>query len=290
MSQAMAQHTVELLKETDQILDFGEAFALSEDGSFLYVTNVIGGPFERDSKSFVSRIDLEGNMLEREWISGNMNAPKDICRYGGKLYLADLSEVVVIDIASASIEKKIPAEGANTLHNMTVNEKGVVYCSDMFSGTVYRLEDSVLVPYVTGLGYAAGIYAEGDDLYLLTSSGFGGGFFAGPNASQGGERPQMPSGKLVKIAADNTQTVLTESISAMGNGITKIKEGEFVVTDWTGKMYYVNADGTTEQLLDYTDAHIPCGMLHYDKATSRLLMTTDENNTVRIYRLNGVER
>jgi hypothetical protein len=75
----------------------------------LYVSLIDGGGWDVDGKGGVAKLSLDGKKYDGNWVSG-LNAPKGLGMYGNHLYAADISEVVVIDIPSGKIEKKIPIE------------------------------------------------------------------------------------------------------------------------------------------------------------------------------------
>ena len=274
-----SQVRLKTLVETEPHFDFCEGFAPDPSGQFLYLTNTVGNPLEADGKGFISRIDLEGNILEQEWLNTGLNAPKDICIHGDKLYIADLSDVVEVDIPTASISHRYTIEGAHLNHNVCVDSQGAVYVSEMFAGKVFRILNGEIECYVEGLHYTAGLLAEDEDLYVLVSDGM-----RMPSAA--GERPELTdSGKLIKVDREQKVTVIAEGLNPLGNGLRKISDKEFLVSCWSGMLYYVHADGTHQVLRDTREEHIPCGLLHWDASTSRLYMTTDERNKLLIFQL-----
>ncbi|MGR3809740.1 hypothetical protein [Jiulongibacter sp. NS-SX5] len=255
-----AQHSLETIWTSDKMLKFGEGIVPSPDGKFLFVSNTIGNPMGRDGDGTVSKVGFDGKMIQFDWVKG-MNAPKDIQIYKNTMYAADLNEVVVIDIPSATIKEKIKIEGAGLLHNFAIDENGVVYVSEMFGGKIYKIKDGQYSLYLDNCPGAAGLLAENGFLWVLTG------------------------GKLLKVDKDKNRTVVSEGMNERMNGLARINESEYVVTCWSGMMYYVNADGSNEVLLDTRDQNIPCGIVYYDKAKNILYMTTDQNDYMVAYRI-----
>jgi hypothetical protein len=102
-----AQHKLEKLWETDSVLKVPESVFFDGDAKILYATNIDGtDPWGKDGKGSVAKVGLDGKVIATEWVSG-LNAPKGMGLYKGKLYVADLNELVVIDIAGGKIDKRI---------------------------------------------------------------------------------------------------------------------------------------------------------------------------------------
>jgi hypothetical protein len=133
-----AQPSLQKLWETDTVVAVPESVLPDAGNHVLYVSLIDGGPWDVDGKGGVGRLSPDGQHYNGAWITG-LNAPKGMGRFGHRLYVADISEVVVIDIPKGVIEKKIPIAGATGLNDITVDEKGIVYVSDSKSGKIYRI-------------------------------------------------------------------------------------------------------------------------------------------------------
>src|SRR5258707_9802452 len=105
------QHQLEKIWQTDTVVAIPESVLPDFEKTILYVSLIDGGGWDADGKGGVGKLGMDGKNYDSTWISG-LNAPKGLGRYGNKLYVADISEVVVIDIAAGKIIKKIPIEGA----------------------------------------------------------------------------------------------------------------------------------------------------------------------------------
>lgn len=126
---------------SDAFLDTPESVHYSEDQNLLYVS-CIGGktPTEKDGNGFISLLNMDGSLHTLKWVEG-LNAPKGMDIMDGKLYVTDIDHFVVIDIASASIEKKIPVDNAVFLNDVACDEpEHCVYFSDSNSGIVYKYD------------------------------------------------------------------------------------------------------------------------------------------------------
>src|SRR5580765_5056519 len=94
--------------ETDSVLKVPESVLFDAGNKVLYETNIDGtDPWGMDGKGSVGKIGLDGKIINVEWVSG-LNAPKGMGLYKGKLYVADLGRLAVIDINGGKIVKTIP--------------------------------------------------------------------------------------------------------------------------------------------------------------------------------------
>jgi DNA-binding beta-propeller fold protein YncE len=257
---ASAQHSLEKVWQTDSVFQFSEGVVLDPGKNLLYVSNTIGSPMERDGKGSVSTVGLDGKIINLNFVEG-MNAPKDIQLYKDHLYAADLDEVVVIDVNKPGITQRIKIDGARLLHNIAIDAKGIVYVSDMFAGRVYRIENGTPSVYLDNLGYAAGLLSAGSDLYVLKG------------------------GSLIKADANKQVTTIAKGLDNQLNGITMVKPNEFIVTSWGGRMYYINADGTNQVLLDTRSKQIACGIVYYDPKKNIVYMTSDQDNVLYAFNI-----
>ncbi|MFV0270772.1 MAG: hypothetical protein ACK5HZ_03680 [Macellibacteroides fermentans] len=249
-----AQHSLERVWETDSVFQFCEGIALDAGGEFLYVSNTIGNPMEKDGKGSISKVSLDGKVINLDWVTSGMNAPKDIQVFKNLIYIADLDEVLVIDADQSKITQRIHIDGTTLLHNIAIDTNGIVYVSDLFAGKVYRIEDGKPTLYIDNLGYAAGLLSLGTDLYVLTA------------------------GNLIKVDKNKKMTTISTGMDHRMNGIQMVNDKEFVVTSWGGIMYYINADGTNQVLLDTRDKHIPCGIIYVHPKSKVIYMSSDQHN------------
>ena len=133
-----AEPQLSMLWETKAEFKLPESVIYDKENDFLYVSNMQGDPFTKDKNGFISKVDLDGNVIKLKWIEG-LNAPKGLTISKGKLYVADVNELVEIDIKTGKITKKLEAAGATFLNDVTVDTNGNIYVSDMLNDTIYKL-------------------------------------------------------------------------------------------------------------------------------------------------------
>lgn len=258
-SSSSAQHLLEKLWETDSIVATPESVLHDAGTNVLYVSLIDGGPWDADGKGGVGKLSTDGKNYNGTWITG-LNAPKGLGKFGNRLYVADISDVVVIDIAGGKIEKKIPIPEATGLNDITVDSKGIVYVSDSRKATIHRIENDVPVLYLDKKTGVNGLKAIGSDLYIF-------------------------NGKLFeKAGADKKITPFTE-LDMGGDGIEPVGNGDFILSIWAGYIYYAYANGTKELLLDTHLGNKKTADIGYDPAQKIVYVPTFLGKTVAAYRL-----
>lgn len=255
-----AQHSLEKIWETDQLLRFPEAPVFAPDHSYLFVSMVDGQPLQKDGKGQIAKIGLDGKIINLDWVTG-LDAPKGMGLYNGKLYIADLTVLAIVDIEKAEVVERIPVENSRLLHNIYIDENGVVYVSDLFTGKVHRVENGKVTTYLENLQGPMGVLKDGDDFYVFTAAG------------------------LIKVDKQMNRTTITDGMDGRANGIVKIKEKEFFLTGWGGHAYYINADGKKEDLLNTSAQNIAAGMTAFDADKGIVYMSTDQHNTLCAFRI-----
>jgi hypothetical protein len=80
-------------------------------------------------------------------------------------------------------------------------------------------------------------------------------------------------------------TKLAEGMEASTDGIENISGGDYIVSTWIGVVYYVNADGSKQVLLDGREQKINSADIGYDAAKRIVYIPTFWRNTVAAYEL-----
>lgn len=254
-----AQPKLEKIWETDTIIAIPESVLPDATGKQLFVSLIDGGPWEVDGHGGVGRLGIDGKTYDGGWIMG-LNAPKGLGRYENKLYVADIDHVVVIDIRKGKVEKTLPIEGASGLNDVTVDEHGVVYVSDSKTGKVHKIEKGVVSLYLDQLPGVNGLMATGGKLYILA--------------------------KKAVLEADDSKNIKTiTDLPNGGDGVEPVGNGDLIVSEWIGYVYYVYADGRKELLLDTHAEKKNTADIYFDKVSSILYVPAFNAKTVVAYKL-----
>ncbi len=246
--------------ETDTLLKTPESVLYDGPSKILYVSNIDGTPDGKDGKGSIGKVGLDGKIIVTDWVKG-LNAPKGMGLYKNKLYVADLTEVVVIDVTAAKIIAHIPVPGAVFLNDITIDKNGIVYVSDTRSFKVHKIESEKVSTILEGLKGPNGLLAVGADLLIL---------------DRGSLLKLSPGGKPVTLATD---------MDAATDGIEMVKPNEYLVSSWVGLIYYVSADGSKQTLLDTREQKINSADIGYDAKNRILYVPTFYKNGIVAYEL-----
>ncbi len=258
--------TFELQKvwSTDTLLRTPESVIYDEKRNLLYVTNVNLEPRLKDGNGFVSKIDLEGKIEELKWVEG-LNAPKGTAMAGDTLYVADINELVLIDINRGEIIRKVVIEGAGMINDITSDREGNLYISDTDSGKIYKYSGGNLSIWLgEGLDRPNGLLVE-DERLLLASMG---------------------SMDLVSIDISKKQKKLLVEDINRGDGIAWAgMKGYYFVSDWSGRIFLVNEEIGKVTLLDTREEGANTADIYYIAEKNLLMVPTFNKNTLDAFRL-----
>jgi sugar lactone lactonase YvrE len=257
---ANAQHKLDKLWATDTIVAIPESVLPDLKKNTLYVSLIDGGGWVVDGKGGVGKLSTDGKHYDSTWITG-LNAPKGLGMMNNRLYAADISEVVVIDIAKGKIEKKIAIEGANGLNDITVDDKGVVYVSDSRTAKIWRIENDKPALYLDSMKGVNGLKAISGDLLIGAGKNF----------------IRADKNKNITKIADLPQAI---------DGIEPVGNGDYLVTSWGGYIYYVAANGQIETLLETYKEKKNTADIGYDPVNRIVYVPTFNGKQVVAYKLN----
>lgn len=253
------KHTLQPLWQTDSVVAIPESVLYDTKSGMLYISLINGGPWEADGNGGIARLNADGTGYDSTWVSG-LNAPKGMAIHGNRLYAADLSEVVVIDIKGKKIEKRIPVDGAQMLNDVTVSDKGVVYVSDSKTARVWRIEGDKPTLFLENMQGVNGLKAVGNDLIIASGKTF------------------------VKADANKKLTTIAE-LPQGGDGIEPIGNGDYLVSAWSGYIFYVGKDGKVQTLLETHEQKKQTADIGYDPVKRVVYVPTFFAKTVAAYQL-----
>lgn len=249
--------------QTPEGLNTPESVWYDNSRSVLYISNINGKTDGTDKKGFISKVKLDGTFDNLNWVTG-LGAPKGLGVIGDKLYAADVTYVDVIDIPSGKLESRIPVPGAVFLNDITVDHSGDVYISDTKTGKIHVLKAGKISLYYQGdpLKGPNGLLCYEDKFYVLDSP-------------TGVMYRLDPKNKLVKVA----------DIAPGADGLVPVGNGSFLASNWNGEVYYVDANGTKQKILDTKEQKLNTADIEYFRRGKVLYVPTFFGNSVVAYDL-----
>ena len=232
--------TLEPLWQTDRF-NGPESVIYDERTQLLFVSNVNGAPNEKNGQGFISIMSVEGKVLQKQWVKG-LHAPKGLAIVGNLLYVADIDQLVEIDINHGRIIKRHVAPQAIFLNDVVANINGDVYVSDMLTQSIYQLASGQFSLWLKddALESPNGLYIEDGQLVV-------------------GSWGNMTDGFSTEIAGHlKTVSLDTKAITSLGNGspvgnldgVESDGKGNFYVTDWlSGGLHLINKQGNAKKII-----------------------------------------
>ncbi|MBZ9725025.1 ATP/GTP-binding protein [Mesorhizobium sp. CO1-1-11] len=164
---AQAAQADELWRETG--LEQPESALFDAANGRIIVSNIVGNPGDADGNGYLSLLSTDGKMVSQHWTDG-MDAPKGMAISGGKLYVADITKIRVVDLASGKLIASIVVPNAVFLNDMTADASGKVYVTDMLADAIYRIDGDRPELFVKDLLLASpnGVFADGDRLIVAS--------------------------------------------------------------------------------------------------------------------------
>jgi sugar lactone lactonase YvrE len=257
-------YKLEQVWASDSILKTPESVIHDEVNDVFYVSNVNQNPWEKDNNGFISRMSTDGEVLDLEWVTG-FSGPKGMAIVDDILFVADLDELVLIDINGGEVKEKILVDGASGLNDITPSKEGGVYVTDSNEGKIFKYESGeVTVFNDEAPGRPNGLYLEDGKLYTAFSQ----------------------TSEFVYYNPETLEkTIVSEGIGA-GDGIMPAGEkGKYLVSDWNGEVFMIDADGTKQPLLQTKDQGKNTADIWFMEEQKLLLVPTFFDNRIVAYRL-----
>ena len=254
-----------------------ESAYLDEGSGYLFVSQIDGAPNEKDGKGRISKLGLDGTVVTADWFTA-LNAPKGLRSFGGTLWVADLDEVIGIDVASGKENARVKIDGATFLNDVAVGADGTVYVSDMLASRIYAVKDGKATVFAEGeqLEYPNGLFVEGERLVV-------GGWGSKPAADFTTKVP----GNLYSLDLKTKQkTLITKQPVGNIDGVEQEARGGYLVTDYlAGKLIQISPSGESRVVRTFKPGLADHTFLY---AQGDILIAPHMNeNTVGAYDISG---
>ena len=232
-------------------------------------------PRGREPDGYLSKLSADGRLTTAKWVTG-LRSPKGIHRRGEDLLVADVGQLVVIDVAAARIRETIDLDvlGAGLPNDVTVDDRtGDAYVSDTGRNAIYRvpaggapeiwLESEVL-------DSPNGLFFDGDRLVVA-------GFGKDPDGAGPAPRDR---GRILVVDLATKAVAPLGDMAPLGNldGIEQL-DSDWIVTDNTGHVWRVTSAGSATSVGQVAHA-ADLGLRHADRVAA---VPTLSDNTVELF-------
>lgn len=250
-------------------------------GAF-YVSNIGPGPINplgREPDGYLSKISAAGYLETARWVTG-LRSPKGIHRRGDDLLVADVGQLVVIDVAGARIRATIDLDGIGAVfpNDVTVDGRsGDAYVSDTGRNAIYRLPAGASTAEAwlqsDALDGPNGLFVDGDTLMVASY---------GQDPDGSGPTARSP-GRLLAVDLATKAVRPFRDMAPLGNldGLEKLGS-DWIVTG-SDRIWRVTPDGQPTELAQVANA-ADLGLRRGDAVAA---VPTLSDNTVQFVTVGG---
>lgn len=263
-SQDNAPVSLTQLWKTDTLLRTPESVQYDPQRQQLYVANINKVNVEKpDGDGFISVLNTDGKISNLKWARG-LNDPKGMGILDNSLFVADLKDLVEIDLKTGNILKRHPAINSVMLNDVSVSPRGEVFVSDSRGHKLYRYADGKMELYLDdpNLQGPNGVFAEKD--YMIVAS-------AG-------------TGNLWKLDYTTKKYTSWAMANKTADGILRYGN-DYLISCWHGEVYYVKPDGKVWKLIDSKEPQTNTADFGYIPVSKTLLIPNFYRNTVTAYQI-----
>lgn len=198
-------------------------------------------PLEKDNDGFISKLDSNGNVIEKKFIS-NLNAPKGMNSIDDILYVADIDTIKGFDLNNKKEVFNLPIKNAVFLNAIEILDNNTLLVSDTGTGIIHIIN----------------IDNNKYDTFVKLDSKFGGpnGLLLDKNNNRlivvGYDPAGKSKGSVVAIDLNSKkQLPITKPLGAL-DGIVFAKNGDILVSDWgedlKGVVYRIDKNGNIKTI------------------------------------------
>lgn len=217
------------------------------------VSNINGGPADKDDNGFISRVTPEGQVAQLKWIDGaaegvTLHAPKGMAIRHDTLFVADVDAVRLFDRTSGVPLGEWPVAGATFLNDLAFGPDGTLYVTD----TGVSPGEGGLVPNGTDA-----LYRREGDRWAAVISGQG---LGNPNGiiadSAGVTVVTFVSGEIYVVNPGTGERVMLPKPDQGGlDGIVKLADGTLLIGSWGARgVYRLSPAGAFSMATDTIDS------------------------------------
>jgi len=248
-----------------------------------FVSNVNGGPSEKDNNGYISRLKPDGSVDSLKFIAAGrskvtLNAPKGMAIAGDTLWVADIDAVRGFNRKTGALVANIAVPGAKFLNDVTVGPDGL-YITDTgvhigAGGTTHPGPDRVFK--IAGRKVTTALTFKGQP---------------GPNGitwdSTASRFVVVPFGDstIVSWAPGDSAPQPVAKAPPMMDGVEALGGGRYLVTSWADSSLNLVAGGQVTRLATGIAAPADIG---FDRAGGKVVVPQLTENTMELLDVGSV--
>jgi len=126
-----------------------ESFIVDRETGAYYISNINGGPTEKNSNGFITKLKPDGSVEALKFVEGGrdgllLNAPKGLLLVGDILYVTDIDEVRAFDKTTGQERGGFDLRtfAPKFLNDLASDPQGYIYVTDMGTNRIFSIDTS----------------------------------------------------------------------------------------------------------------------------------------------------
>jgi len=207
-----------------------------------YVSNINGGVMDQDSNGSIGLLDARGKLINVDWVTG-LHSPKGLALHNNKLYVADVKQLVVINVDSGKVVARYPADDSMVLNGITVSKTGNIFISDWTGNRIYTLDDGELKIWLESakLNSPNGLWVDDNNLYVASW---------GARPKQDFTTETTGNIKQISLKTKNIKTLPQDNLWINMDGIYPYSKNKWIISDFIkGEILLLDGKGGVKKLV-----------------------------------------